>query len=198
MSSNPYAKYNAKGRQDCNLQIPLWQLVRASTAAPVYFPPEILQWDPSNDEKTFLFQDGGVTPYNNPAFLLFRMATLPQYRLSWPTGERRIRVYRHRNNQREGLQNLLAALGTHLALLGSVCVRLYRKGSDEAGTIVFDCDRERHCSMIAVRNPKFCRAAANIIEKYRRRRASRWRLEIDMIRGCGRAAHRSRSRRRLC
>jgi hypothetical protein len=31
-----------------------------------------------------------MTPYNNPAFLLFRMATLPQYRLRWPTGEERM------------------------------------------------------------------------------------------------------------
>ncbi len=45
ISSNPEAKYNDMGRKDCNLKIPLWQLVRASTAAPVYFPPEILQWD---------------------------------------------------------------------------------------------------------------------------------------------------------
>ncbi len=47
ISSNPDAKYNDSGnaknndpgRKDCNLKIPLWQLVRASTAAPVYFPP---------------------------------------------------------------------------------------------------------------------------------------------------------------
>ena len=31
--------------------------------------------------------DGGVTPYNNPAFLLYRMATDPAYCLSWETGE---------------------------------------------------------------------------------------------------------------
>jgi hypothetical protein len=90
VSSNPNARYNDQSRQDCNLQIPLWQLVRASTAAPVFFPPEILRWDPQNEEKTFLFQDGGMTPYNNPAFLLFRMATLPQYRLGWPMGEQRM------------------------------------------------------------------------------------------------------------
>ena len=33
-----------------------------------------------------VFVDGGITPYNNPAFLLFLMATLPAYRLCWPTG----------------------------------------------------------------------------------------------------------------
>jgi patatin-like phospholipase/acyl hydrolase len=65
------------------LKIPLWQLVRASTAAPVYFPPEVLQRDSTDPSKTFVFVDGGVTPHNNPAFLLYRMATEPAYRLNW-------------------------------------------------------------------------------------------------------------------
>jgi hypothetical protein len=90
VSNNPLARYNDRDRADCNLQIPLWQLVRASTAAPVYFPPEIVEWDKDDPAKTFFFVDGGVTPYNNPAFLLFRMATLPQYRLNWPIGEDRM------------------------------------------------------------------------------------------------------------
>jgi uncharacterized protein len=90
ISSNPDAKYNDPSRTDCNLRIPLWQLVRASTAAPVFFPPEVLQWDPSDPSKTFVFVDGGVTPHNNPAFLLYRMATEPSYRLSWRTGEKNL------------------------------------------------------------------------------------------------------------
>lgn len=90
ISSNPEAKYNDAGRQDCNLRIPLWQLVRASTAAPVYFPAETLQWDPNDPSKTFVFVDGGVTPYNNPAFLLYRMATEPAYGLNWMAGEKNL------------------------------------------------------------------------------------------------------------
>jgi len=90
VSSNPDAKYNDPKRRDCNLRIPLWQLVRASTAAPVYFPPETLKWDPTDPLKTFVFVDGGVTPYNNPAFLLYRMATQRPYRLEWRTGERKL------------------------------------------------------------------------------------------------------------
>jgi hypothetical protein len=88
VTNNPAAKYNQVQRADCNLNIPLWKLVRASTAAPVYFPPEILEWDADDPAKTFVFVDGGVTPYNNPSFLLYRKATLPQYRLSWQVGER--------------------------------------------------------------------------------------------------------------
>jgi uncharacterized protein len=92
VSSNPAAKYNDPARSNCNLKIPLWQLVRASTAAPVYFPPEILQWNPANPSETFVFVDGGVTPYNNPAFLLYRMATEPAYGLNWKTGEKELLI----------------------------------------------------------------------------------------------------------
>jgi hypothetical protein len=92
VSSNPDAKYNDPERKDCNLRIPLWQLVRASTAAPVFFPPEVLHWDPADPAKAFTFVDGGTTVYNNPAFLLFRMATEPAYRLGWQTGERNMLV----------------------------------------------------------------------------------------------------------
>jgi hypothetical protein len=88
ISSNPLAKYNA--RPDSNLSIPLWQLVRASTAAPVFFAPEVLKWDPNDPQKTFKFEDGGLTPYNNPAFLLSRMATQAPYNLNWKTGERNL------------------------------------------------------------------------------------------------------------
>ena len=92
ISSNPFAKYNSPTRSDCNLRIPLWKLVRASTAAPVYFAPEIVQWDPADEAKAFAFVDGGTTAYNNPAFLLFRMAVEPAYRLAWPRGERNLLV----------------------------------------------------------------------------------------------------------
>ncbi len=90
ISSNPEARYNLAARTDCNLSIPLWKLVRASTAAPVYFPPEVISFDPTDKNKAFVFVDGGVTPYNNPAFLLFRFATDPAYRLNWPKGERNL------------------------------------------------------------------------------------------------------------
>jgi predicted acylesterase/phospholipase RssA len=87
ISSNPSARYNDATRPDCNLKIPLWKIVRASTAAPVYFPPEVVQWDANDERKSFVFVDGGTTPYNFPGFLMVRMATSPAYRLDWPLGE---------------------------------------------------------------------------------------------------------------
>jgi uncharacterized protein len=84
LANNTGAMYNSRDHPDCNLDLPLWQLVRASTAAPVYFPPEKIDLG----EQKFFFVDGGVTPYNNPAFLLFLMATMKAYGLGWKTGER--------------------------------------------------------------------------------------------------------------
>jgi uncharacterized protein len=86
VSNNPGAKYNDTAREDCNLRIPLWQLVRASTAAPTVFPAQHIRVG----RKEFVFVDGGVTPYNNPAFQLFSQATLKPYKLEWPTGEERM------------------------------------------------------------------------------------------------------------
>ena len=82
ITNNPRAKYNDKARDDCNLNIPLWQLLRASTAAPTYFQPEPI----TLGRHKFLFVDGGVTPYNNPSLLAVLMATLPGYNICWPTG----------------------------------------------------------------------------------------------------------------
>jgi len=82
LTNNPYAKYNHPEHPGCNLKLPLWQLTRASTAAPVYFPPEQIEISSSKGGSSdFLFVDGGMTPYNNPAFLCFLMATVQAY---WP------------------------------------------------------------------------------------------------------------------
>ncbi|HEY0257110.1 MAG TPA: patatin-like phospholipase family protein [Candidatus Methylacidiphilales bacterium] len=88
ITNNPKAKYNERHRANCNLNIPLWQLVRASTAAPVYFLPEQIRFG----EASFAFQDGAVTPYNSPALISYLMATLPCYGLEWPTGADRLLV----------------------------------------------------------------------------------------------------------
>jgi patatin-like phospholipase/acyl hydrolase len=88
ISNNPAAKYNDSTRDDCNLNLPLWQLVRASTAAPTYFPPEVVKIG----KKEFIFIDGGVTMYNNPAFQAFLMATVEPYNLNWPAGEDKLLV----------------------------------------------------------------------------------------------------------
>lgn len=83
VSSNPNAKYNDVDRDDCNLRIPLWQLVQSSTAYPGVFEPARV----TIGTREFQFDDGGVSPFINPAFLLYKMATAPEYRLEWAKGE---------------------------------------------------------------------------------------------------------------
>lgn len=80
VSSNPAGRYNQG--PGSNLDLPLWQLVRASAAAPTFFVPE----EVDVGGQTFVFSDGAVTTLNNPALQLVLMATLPAYRLQWPTG----------------------------------------------------------------------------------------------------------------
>ncbi len=82
LSNCTSAKYNDRKRADCNLNIPLWKLVRASTAAPIYFPPEQVVLG----GRSFIFQDGGITAYNNPAFIQYLMATAKPYGLGWAEG----------------------------------------------------------------------------------------------------------------
>jgi len=86
ISNNPFAKYNRPEREDNNLNGLLYEIVRASTAAPTFFSPQTIKFG----KKTFKFEDGGVTPYNNPAFLLYRMATEEPYNLNWEKGERNL------------------------------------------------------------------------------------------------------------
>jgi len=84
VSNNPDAKYSRRGTVGCDLELPLWQLVRASTAAPTFFSPEEIRVGP----KRFVFVDGGITTYNNPAFQLFMMATVEPYNLKWEASEK--------------------------------------------------------------------------------------------------------------
>jgi hypothetical protein len=89
VSNNPKARYNDRARDhDCNLDLPLWQLIRASTAAPTYFPPEVVKVG----SKEFIFVDGGITMYNNPAFQAFLMATVEPFNVNWPAGEDKLLV----------------------------------------------------------------------------------------------------------
>ena len=83
LSSNPRAEYNQGPHS--NLDMPLWQVIRASTAAPSFFQPEWLDIPGLGGETPFV--DGGLTPHNNPAFKIYQMATRPEYNCNWTPGE---------------------------------------------------------------------------------------------------------------
>jgi uncharacterized protein len=110
LSNNPQAKYNDRKRPDCNLNLPLWKLIRASTAAPTFFPPEQV----TVGTREFIFVDGGITPYNNPAFQLFLMATTQPYNLNWDTGEKEMLLVSVGTGLTPKVQQDLKVGGMHL------------------------------------------------------------------------------------
>jgi hypothetical protein len=106
VANNPRAPYWLDGpTHDGNERYSLATLVRASTAAPHFFDPEVFTI--SKNEQG-LFIDGGVTPFNNPSLALFQMATFKPFGICWPTGPERLTVtsvgtgtYRPRFNYEE-------------------------------------------------------------------------------------------------
>ena len=75
---------------EMNRKLPLWEIIRASTAAPTYFTP---QWiEDVGDGTGGVFVDGGVSMHVDPAMQLLMVATLEGFGLRWPLGSDRLMV----------------------------------------------------------------------------------------------------------
>lgn len=72
-----------------NKNIPLWQAVRASSAAPTYFAPQMID---VGDGQRAAFVDGGVSMANNPALTLLMVATLKGFPFRWNMGEDKLSI----------------------------------------------------------------------------------------------------------
>lgn len=107
VSNNPHALFSAPSPAGSNQEIPLWQLLRASTAAPAFFQPQEITIGGTRH----LFVDGGITPYDNPSLIAVLMATLPPYRVCWPATRTDLHV---------------VSIGT-----GTACARLPDKSADQ-------------------------------------------------------------------
>lgn len=81
--NHPEGKY-FNSEHGKNGSIPLWQAVRASTAAPSYFIPEVI--DVGGGMRKAAFVDGGVSMANNPAMQLLMVATLQGFPYKWKMG----------------------------------------------------------------------------------------------------------------
>jgi len=96
VSNNPKGKYFAsrEGGTIGNGDYPLWQTVRASTAAPDYFDPERITIAQLPDHVPVYgdFVDGGVSPFNNPALQAVMYSTIKGYRIEWETGPEKLFV----------------------------------------------------------------------------------------------------------
>ena len=96
ISNNPLGQYFAARANGVigDGDYPLWQIVRASTAAPAYFDAEPITIARATGSKpvTGQFVDGGVSPFNNPALMAMMYATMNGYRLHWSTGADRLMI----------------------------------------------------------------------------------------------------------
>jgi uncharacterized protein len=72
-----------------NRDLLIANLLRASTAAPTYFEPELIEVARG---VRGAFVDGGASPHNNPALLMLMLATLKGYGFRWPLGADRLMV----------------------------------------------------------------------------------------------------------
>ena len=108
MTNNPRGKYYGDPTNDDtyigNKHYSLFEIIRASTAAPFYFHPkkmrilekksykERLKKLPRTERSRFknnmhgIFVDGGVSPHNNPALQLFMLAGMKGYGFDWSYG----------------------------------------------------------------------------------------------------------------
>ncbi|HEY4614644.1 MAG TPA: patatin-like phospholipase family protein [Citricoccus sp.] len=94
LGNNPRGRYFATDVEGStrNADYLLWQVVRASTAAPSFFEPESITISATADHRPVVghFVDGGVSPFNDPSLLAFLYATLDGYGVGWPTGADRL------------------------------------------------------------------------------------------------------------
>lgn len=88
VANHPDGKYF-----NANSHLKLWELCRASSAAPYYFKPKILQLK-TRQGKAFeaAFIDGGVSLANNPAWMAFLTATVGSFGFKWTTGVDNIHI----------------------------------------------------------------------------------------------------------
>jgi hypothetical protein len=91
LSNCTEATYNRADRYadipaDRHLDLDLLEIVRGSAASPLFFAPQGIDVG----GRTIAIQDGSITPFTNPAFILFAMATEPEYGLGWSPGVERL------------------------------------------------------------------------------------------------------------
>jgi hypothetical protein len=92
--NDPYYSPVAGQKRVGHANMLLWQIVRASTAAPHYFRPEDIVVGTAIDAATGAviaehgqFVDGGVSTANNPALQLLKVALLRGFAFEWRPGE---------------------------------------------------------------------------------------------------------------
>jgi hypothetical protein len=86
MSNNPGNRwYTAKPGDSffSNEDYLVREVVRASTAAPSYFAPQVIQISDQGEKPHGLFVDGGASPHNNPALLASQLVCVGGFGAGW-------------------------------------------------------------------------------------------------------------------
>lgn len=78
----PYFEDPPDGSYRGNRHFKLARLLRATTAAPLYFSQELIELH--EDGLHGVFVDGGMTPYNDPSLALLQLAGMRVFGLKWP------------------------------------------------------------------------------------------------------------------
>ena len=136
--NNPRGPYFDPVRRDPssvpNKDLPLADIIRASTAAPTFFAPERIEVARG---VSGVFVDGGVSPHNNPALLLFMLATLKGYGFRWPIGEEGILLVSIGTGFRPASEHVLPRIGSPSAALALVALSsIMEDGSWLAQTVL--------------------------------------------------------------
>lgn len=105
-----------------NRDLQLANLIRASTAAPTYFEPELIEVAPG---MSGAFIDGGVSPHHNPGLLLLMLVSLHGYGFRWPMGVDKLSLTSvgtgvHSHGTPAGRVSKMTGLGLALTALSSL------------------------------------------------------------------------------
>jgi predicted acylesterase/phospholipase RssA len=143
LGNNPKMPYMQRGVSSttiANGEYPLWQVVRASTAAPHFFDPEKIQIgraEPGVKAVHGEFVDGGVSPSNNPSLQALMAATVERCGFGWKTGPDDLLVVSvgtGKQNPELGLSNALT--GTALVNAVRALAALMEDCSDQVETMM--------------------------------------------------------------
>ena len=136
---DPYARPIAGKRRVGTGNMLLWEVVRASTAAPHFFAPEDIEVGRWADLESGvlsvlsgLFVDGGVSTANNPSLQLLKIALLKGFAFEWMRGEQHL---------------LLVSVGTGLKSPGRGYARGFAATAmpfamSALASVMDDCNRE--------------------------------------------------------
>lgn len=97
ITNHPGSRYFRAGTRPTTIpngEFPLWQVVRASTAAPYFFDSESIRIGKATGGNAVSgeFVDGGVSPSNNPSLQALMTSTIKGYGFDWSAGQDQILV----------------------------------------------------------------------------------------------------------